>query len=109
MNREKIYEQYKVKMGFIASPGKFEGEPVYAPYFYDISLYDCVEMYNEDCFSEVIIKIKPEDREMFPEITAVAEYVSVQENGDGFVKIQLLTEQDFEKIQAYYELWDSDF
>ena len=36
--RQKIEQQYLMVDGRIFSPGKFEGEPVFAPYFWDIAL-----------------------------------------------------------------------
>lgn len=36
MTRKEIAETYKVdERGVIRSPGKFEGEPIYVPYFWD--------------------------------------------------------------------------
>jgi len=36
MNREEINETYQIdKNGIIQGPGKFEGEMLYVPYFYD--------------------------------------------------------------------------
>ena len=37
MNRQEIESNYKInEHGIICSPGKFEGEMIYAPYFYDL-------------------------------------------------------------------------
>ena len=38
MTREETFRNYKVENDRIISPGKFEGEPVFAPYFWDIGL-----------------------------------------------------------------------
>ena len=38
MNKKEILEKYEIKVnehGIIVSPGKFEGEMFYVPYFYD--------------------------------------------------------------------------
>lgn len=36
MTREQIERDYHVEGGIIRSPGKFEGEPSWAPFFYDL-------------------------------------------------------------------------
>jgi hypothetical protein len=38
MTREHILTLYKVRKsdGLISSPGAFEGEPIYVPYFWDV-------------------------------------------------------------------------
>jgi hypothetical protein len=38
MTRQEVLDSYAVKDGRITSPGKFEGEPVFAPYFWDLGL-----------------------------------------------------------------------
>lgn len=38
MTRKEIEQEYDVVNGIIRSPGRFEGAPVYVPYFYDIYL-----------------------------------------------------------------------
>ena len=38
MTREEIERDYKVVGGIIRSPGKFEGEPIWAPYFWEALL-----------------------------------------------------------------------
>ena len=38
MTREETFRNYKVENDRIVSPGKFEGEPVFAPYFWEIGL-----------------------------------------------------------------------
>lgn len=38
MNRDEIEKSYTILDGRIVSPGKFEGEPIFAPYYWDIGL-----------------------------------------------------------------------
>jgi hypothetical protein len=63
-------------------PGKFEGEPVYAPYFWEITLDGCCDETSEGAF---IVPIEPEDRSMFPEIPKRKRSFHVFEDGNGFV------------------------
>lgn len=41
MTREEIERSYVTRNGIIKSPGKFEGEPVWAPYLYDLWMEGC--------------------------------------------------------------------
>lgn len=36
--REQVLAEYKVDNGVICSPGKFEGEPVFAPHYWHLGL-----------------------------------------------------------------------
>lgn len=38
MSRDEVLKDYEVKDGRIVSPGKFEGEPVFAPVFWQMGL-----------------------------------------------------------------------
>lgn len=38
MTREQVFRDYKIEQGRIVSPGKFEGEPIFAPYFWELGL-----------------------------------------------------------------------
>lgn len=52
MTRQEILDSYDIDAsGTIRSPGKFEGEPIFAPYFWDLGLqgfsdYDSGKMYR---------------------------------------------------------------
>lgn len=76
MTRQEILAQYLVENGIITSPGKFEREPIYAPYFYELWLDNGAD--NEP------IAVEDEDRREFPELEDIAE-VRVSEDDDGFV------------------------
>lgn len=65
MNRERILREYTVENGIIRSPGKFEGERVYVPYFWDLYLNG---MFDEDKGREVVFVVVSEDLLMFPEL-----------------------------------------
>ena len=88
MTREEILSAYKVnEHGMITSPGKFEGEMIYAPYFYDLmmnGLHTEHEEYNEYDELTYHFDILKEDIDIFPELIGVAR-VYLFENNDGFV------------------------
>lgn len=104
MTRDEILQAYQVENGVIVSPGKFEGETVYAPYFYEATMDGCAEelSFQEDGGGEYValVSIHDEDREAFPEIAnetcesgAPATYAGVIENELGFVAVRLLTDK----------------
>lgn len=81
MTRADIERDYNVVDGVIRSPGKFEGEPVYAPYFWDAFLNG---MQDEDDGEFLLFNVTDEDRVEFPELQGVSQ-VSLGEDSQGFV------------------------
>ena len=67
MNRSNIEQQYDVKSGRIVSPGKFEGEPVFAPHFWFIAMCGFADSDDGDTFTFHIKKDDEEHKE-FPEL-----------------------------------------
>jgi len=79
MTREDIEQDYTIENGIITNPGKFEGEPVYAPYFYDAYLNGMADYDDGD---EMWFDITADDRAMFPEIgEATRAILSIDDNG----------------------------
>ena len=81
MTREQIERDYKVVDGRICSPGKFEGEMVYAPYYYQAMLEG---MADRDDGPEYGFNVSLEDRQEFPEL-GDREKVDFYERNDGFI------------------------
>jgi hypothetical protein len=66
MTREDIFTAYTVDANkIIRTPGKFEGEPIYAPYFWDCALQG---MYAEDVNGVFFMPLDESDHAMFPEL-----------------------------------------
>lgn len=106
MNREEILKDYTVNaQGVITSPGKFEGEMLYAPYFYDMLLngdgdpmyadppedisdedMDSWEMVDDLLYTSV--EVEDGDRAQFPELGPDTVEVRVYESDSGFVHIE---------------------
>jgi hypothetical protein len=83
MTREEILAQYDVdEHGIIRSPGQFEGEAVYVPYFWNAYLEGCADRDNGRTLG---FDITPEDRQMFPELGAKRRTVKLYQRDDGFV------------------------
>lgn len=81
MTRDDIERDFKVSNGRITSPGKFEGEAVYVPYFWYIFLDGGAD---EDMGWKLIFHVTEGDRKMFPELGA-KKRVALYERDDGFV------------------------
>jgi hypothetical protein len=82
MTRAQIELDYTVDdHGRINSPGKFEGEMVYMPYFWDAYL----DGFADDDDGETLsFNITPEDREQFPEL-GCRRTLQLYVRDDGFV------------------------
>ena len=85
MTRQEIENDYKVRNGIIVSPGKFEDEPIYAPYFYDAVMngFQDDTNYADDTPIDVFYPTI-EDAEMFPELGDCKE-LHIWTNEQGFI------------------------
>ena len=66
----------------IISPGKFEGEKYYVPYYYDLYLDGAYDEITEA--KEIMFKIDQDDKEMFPELLHVDSLYLFQDD-QGFI------------------------
>ena len=77
-----ILESYEITSdGFISSPGKFEGEPRYAPYFWDLYLNGAYDGEENDA---LYWYVEAEDIALFPELQKVKR-VFLSTTDQGFV------------------------
>jgi len=81
MTRNEIEQTYKVENGLIRSPGKFEGCPVYVPYFWDIYLNGFAD---RDDGNYLGFDVTAEDKTEFPELKR-RRTVRLVEIASGFV------------------------
>lgn len=90
MTRIEIETEYKVENGRIVSPGQFEGEMIYAPYFWDLALNGGSDQdeYFEDGGWAAVLSVSDEDREEFPELRNAAE-ISIFQNDSGFIYAEI--------------------
>ena len=63
-------------------PGKFEGEPVYAPYYYDIMLNGGADEVGEDNVDT--FTVTEEDRLIFPELKGIDTIIQYEDD-NGFI------------------------
>lgn len=79
--REEIEKQYSVRDGRISSPGKFEGEMVYVPYFWGHGLEGLADKDDGEMYT---FRVMPEELAVFPEL-GKSKTVRLRERDDGFV------------------------
>lgn len=85
--REQILAEYSHVNGVITSLGKFEGEPVFAPHFWDIALQGFSDRDDGKVFS-FIINRDDKERSEWPELTAWLgrrRILRMREDSQGFV------------------------
>jgi hypothetical protein len=72
--------------GIIVSPGKFEGEPEWAPYFYDAILNGCCDhdYQNGPDDGACFFVVTDADRREFPELADIYG-VGLAESSQGFI------------------------
>lgn len=84
-SRQEIERDYKIENGIIQNPGKFEGEMIYVPYFWDTSLEGGPDDVRFDGDVQVDIFYPGDaDLEQFPELQGVKS-LEVWEDDQGFV------------------------
>ena len=85
LTRKQIEAEYAIsEAGTIESPGKFEGEMIYAPYFYDFLLDGGAD---DDVDGVASFTVNKEDRVEFPELAGVSS-ILIEEDEQGFIWIQ---------------------
>ena len=81
MTRHQIELDYRIENGRIRSPGKFEGEAVYIPYYWDEYLNGCAD---RDDGLVISFYVTPNDRILFPELKG-RRFVRLYQRDDGFI------------------------
>ena len=86
ITRKEIENTYTVVNGAIRNPGKFEGCPVWAVYFYDLLLDGGAD---SDDDGVATFRITAEDIAEYPEL-AGASGVMLREDDSGFIHVACL-------------------
>ena len=102
MTRSEIEQAYSINArGVICTPGKFEGEQVWAPAIYDIVLDGFGETFSwpddESIFD--IVDCDDDLRALFPEIDKNTVAFSVEYSDSGFVYVTQMSAQVLENVQ----------
>ena len=82
MTRAEVLASYDVRNGRIVSPGKFEGEAIYVPHFWNVFLDGFADRDNGRVLG---FDITAEDRAEFPELGRRRRTVRLVESDTGFV------------------------
>ena len=83
MTRYELEQTYKVQGNRIVSPGKFESENIWAPYFWDIAMENGGKCeFNDKLVT--LIAIVADDVQQFPELDGFRA-VELFEDDNGFV------------------------
>lgn len=82
MTRQELEKTYAVDThGLICDPGKFEGEALYVPYFWDVYLNGFAD---DDDGKTLTFNVDDDDRKQFPELSNV-HHIELWEDDNGFV------------------------
>lgn len=83
--RQAVISQYNIENGIIRSPGKFEGEAVYVPYFYESWLLGGADRETTHFGRSVAgFDLGEEEKVEFPELRG-RRTVNLLQRDDGFV------------------------
>lgn len=80
--REKILAEFSISNGRIKNPGKFEGEPIYVPYFWEQYLNGFWDFENSKAVGFHLTK---EEKNLFPEIPKRKQVIKIKQTDQGFV------------------------
>ena len=98
MDRQEIEQEYNVSpQGNIQNPGKFEGEPLYTVYFWDLVMDGCGDTHWDADLEIKVFTVTPEELVMFPELEGITT-IAVYESEVGFVF--LIENPDLNAIDA---------
>ena len=113
MTRAEIEAQYKCHDGIIVSPGKFEGEPIFAPALYDLMCegFSDILDYPDDTRIDIFETWPVEDYDTFADfrdmIDADTAVIALTESETGFVHVVQLSAAAYQRLKDENEkLWD---
>jgi hypothetical protein len=106
MTRQDIIEAYRPSSdGLIRTPGKFEHEMLYVPYFWDAALNGESSTDTGSVFFTIIDDL---DRAQFPEL-GTAYGIALEESEQGFIYSRLFdTRQEYDKYVTRCESEESE-
>lgn len=99
MKRADLAAEYTVNAsGNITDPGKFEGEALYVPYFWEFFLNGGAD---EDDGDTLWFDVSDDDRREFPELSGIAR-VALSEDSQGFVSCECFHYHQVGPLDAGY-------
>jgi hypothetical protein len=102
MSRQEVMDSYEIDANLIIrSPGKFESEFAWAPYFWDQTLDGCSdELTYPNGVTVYAVEIDETDRAEWPEIGADIVAALLEESDNGFVSCDLVTQSELDEQEA---------
>ena len=88
VTRHDIIQDYDVENDIIYSPGMFEGEFIWTPYWYELIMMGDGEPIDEGV---ELVEVTDEDRNEWPEIDGDTTHIAVAINEQGFVSVHELS------------------
>jgi hypothetical protein len=101
--RAAIFAAYEIDDSslIIQSPGKFEAESAWVPYFWESSLGGTAdELTYPDGATLYVVQIDGSDRAAWPEIEADKVAAVLEESDSGFVSCSLVTQEELDAQEA---------
>jgi hypothetical protein len=100
--RADILAEYDVdERGVIRNPGKFEAEPCYVPYFWEMTMDGSAEtMVWTDESSSYVVEIGDIDKMEWPELPADCAALHMSESDQGFVFCETLTAAELADLES---------
>ena len=81
MTRQDVEREHTIAHGHVVSKGKFEGEPVWAPYFWQLALDGAADWESED-LDKYQFAVTQDHKAIWPELSR-AKTVFIAEMDDG--------------------------
>jgi hypothetical protein len=102
MDRNAIFASYEIDAGLIIqSPGKFEAESAWAPYFWETTLDGTAdELSYPDGGTLYVVSIDDADRAAWPEIGQDHVAAILEDSDSGFVSCSLVTQEELDAQEA---------
>jgi hypothetical protein len=104
-----MLRNYQTENGRIVEPGRFQGEPRWLPYFYELMLDGSGQVLDwPSGETTTLVDIYEGDVRLYPELVEYV-VVAIEENSDGFVFGKALTEDQVDLIERQNEReWSSE-
>jgi hypothetical protein len=106
MKRRDVLLGYSVSGGRITTLGRFEGEPIYAPYFWGAVMDGGGEelAFMDDGGGQyaALVEVTDKDRAEFPELRADTVNVLVIQSDVGFISATELDEEETLEVRREY-------
>ena len=98
---------YRLRPGtnIICDPGKFEGEPVYVPHYWEETLNGCCDSFhdNDGDYEVMVIRLDEHDRARIGADAKGEDHLLLWEDSQGFVNSRFVTDAQLLKLEAENE------